>query len=55
MVEECEAHSQSFITNNPKDLKERFRYSFQACLLRPEYACDQTLMTAQKIGGASLQ
>lgn len=55
MVEECDAHSQTFITNDPEDLKERFRYSFQACLLRPEHSCSQTLMTAQKIGGAQLR
>lgn len=55
MAEYCDAHVQTFITNDPKDLKERFRFSFQACLILPEHSCDEALWTARKIGGVSLQ
>ena len=55
IVEECYAYAQSIIANDPKDLKERFRFEFQACLIRPEQSCDNALSTAQKIKGDSLQ
>lgn len=51
LAAECDHHAQGIVEKTPERLKERFRYSFQACELKFQPNCSDALMIAEKLGG----
>ena len=54
IVEECEVQAQLIHEQTPEQLKKRYQYSFQACLLKNKQGCSDSINVAEKIDKETL-